>query len=117
MSSLPGRCAALMTLLASTPSSAADFELGAPVPGLPDRDNTLTIRGARPLAPITLLSGSDVGASPIPGCPGIVTDIDSPEPLAANNTNTSGEVDLIFRAKAVNNNDTLLYQAVDMSNC
>ena len=92
-----------------------EFLVSGPDPGIPGQENTLHVTGATPGAMVYLVRAKEVGNTEVPGCPGVIVNLKTPNVRASALADGSGNVDLV---------DTVgpgatggLYQAIDSSTC
>ena len=95
----------------------AEFTLQDPVPGVAGQQNTFTTANGVAGARVYFVYGTRSGTTNIPGCPGLVVDIRTPQIAGTAIADGSGTATFRSAVPASAAGDTFLIQAVDKDSC
>lgn len=109
---------------ASAPAAAAaavvggaPLALAAPAPGLAGTGNSFVATGAQPAASVFFLYSLALGASGVPGCPGVSLAIRQPGVLGSRTADGGGKATLTLGIPAVAAGRTAHFQAAQPTGC
>jgi len=93
------------------------LEVGAPVPGVAGTLNEWNVSDGTPGADVIVAVSGNLGATPVPGCPGVTLGIAGPTAVANGVVDASGDAVLSRNVPAGVSGRSVYFQAVETSTC